>query len=365
MYQLTLFGGTEPYKTNKKIRLIELFAGIGAQAKALNQVNANFEHYKVIEFNRDAIKSYNAVHGTNFKATDVRKVKGSDLEIKETDKYTYILTYSFPCQDLSKAGTHKGIEKGSGTRSGLLWEVERLLNECDELPQVLVMENVQELLSDKHVKNFGKWITTLEKLGYKNFEKILNARDYNTPQNRERLFMVSVLGNYYYQYPKPVKLTTKASDLYDNEHEPLPLEREEYKLLIKEGEQYYIKQGTASGRIAIKNNGVCCLAWANAPNKRGRVIEDGDIIPALAVTDRSLCKLIDGVLYKLSPCEAWRFMGFTEEDYRREELAGVAPSNLRKQAGNSIAVNVLASIFDELIERTGAQDARNMLHHTA
>ena len=128
------------YKIVQPIRLIELFAGIGSQAKALKNIGADFEHYKVVEFDKYAIASYNAIHGTNFITQDITKIKGSDLEIVDTNKYCYIMTYSFPCQDLSLAGKQAGMTKGSSTRSGLLWEVERLLNETKELPQILLME---------------------------------------------------------------------------------------------------------------------------------------------------------------------------------------------------------------------------------
>ena len=122
----------------KNIRLIELFSGIGAQAKALENLGVDFEHYRAIEFDKYAMNSYNAIHNTNFDTSDIMEIKGSDLGIIDTNNYNYIVTYSFPCQDLSIAGKQRGMEKGSGTRSGLLWEVERLLNELDELPQVLI-----------------------------------------------------------------------------------------------------------------------------------------------------------------------------------------------------------------------------------
>lgn len=94
--QLSLFDAPR-YKITKPIRLIELFAGIGAQAKSLERIGANFEHYKVVEFDKYAIKSYNAVHGTNFETMDITEIKGGDLGIKDKDKYEYIMTYSFPC----------------------------------------------------------------------------------------------------------------------------------------------------------------------------------------------------------------------------------------------------------------------------
>ena len=105
----------DQYKITNPIRLIELFAGIGSQAKALKRIGVDFEHYKVVEFDKYAIKSYNAIHGTSFETSDITKIHAEDLEIKDTNKFTYLLTYSFPCQDLSLAGKGKGMQKGSGT----------------------------------------------------------------------------------------------------------------------------------------------------------------------------------------------------------------------------------------------------------
>ena len=114
---------------DKPIRLIELFAGYGSQAMALRNIGADFEIWKVIEIDRFAVNSYNAVHGTSFIPADICQISGKDLGVNDTEKYTYIMTYSFPCQDISVAGQMKGFQKGSGTRSSLLWEVSRLLHE--------------------------------------------------------------------------------------------------------------------------------------------------------------------------------------------------------------------------------------------
>lgn len=203
------------YKIKNEIRLIELFAGIGSQAKALERLKVKFVHYKVIKFDKYAIKSYNAIHGTNFKTSDITKTKANDLEIVHTDKYDYIMTYSFPCQDLSLAGKQRGMSKGSGTRSGLLWEVERLLDECEELPQILLMENVPEVIGQKNIEDFQKWQLKLESLGYSNYVQILNAKDYGIPQNGRRCFMISILGKYNYTFPKKIKLKLFLKDMLE------------------------------------------------------------------------------------------------------------------------------------------------------
>lgn len=207
----------EDFKIDKTIRLIELFAGVGSQAMALKNIGAELEHHKVVEFDKYAIASYNAIHGTNYETMDIAKVKGEDLEIVDTDSFTYLLTYSFPCQDLSVAGKMKGMSKDSGTRSGLLWEVERLLNEIEELPQVLLMENVPQVIGKKNIDDFHLWQKFLEDKGYSNFVDTLNAKDYGVAQNRNRTFMVSILGKWNYNFPKPIPLTKTMKDYLEDE----------------------------------------------------------------------------------------------------------------------------------------------------
>ena len=241
---MSMFDGSKPLKITNPIRLIELFAGIGAQSKALENLGANFEHYRVCEFDKYAVKSNNAVHGTNFTTSDIRDLHAEDLGIVDTDKYTYIMTYSFPCTDLSLAGKQKGMKKGSGTRSGLLWEVERLLcelsgymphrvkpkgkifsmtewadwyNPADQskLPQILLMENVPQVHGAANKDDFDDWCNFLLSLGYNNKWQDLNAKDYGIPQNRDRTFMVSWLGDFYYDFPEPKKLKLRLRDMLE------------------------------------------------------------------------------------------------------------------------------------------------------
>lgn len=202
---------------DKPIRLIELFAGIGAQAKALENIGLPFEHYRVVEFDSAAVKSYNAIHDTSFEPLDICKVRGEDLGIVDTDKFCYVMTYSFPCQDLSNAGNKLGMSKGSGTRSGLLWEVERLLNETCHLPHVLMMENVPAVARGKNKPDFDKWCDFLESKGYTNKYAFLNAKDYGIPQNRERCFMISWLGDGTYEFPKPRPLEKIMRDYLEQD----------------------------------------------------------------------------------------------------------------------------------------------------
>ena len=146
----------------------------------------------------------------------------------DTERYCYIMTYSFPCQDLSTAGLGKGMEKGSGTRSGLLWEVERLLTETKELPQILLMENVKQVIGQNNIKDFAKWIEFLDGLGYNSKWQVLNAKDFGVPQNRERCFMVSVLGDGWLSLPEPMGGQKKLKDV----------------LVDTVEEKYYLKKAT-------------------------------------------------------------------------------------------------------------------------
>ena len=210
----------------KPIRLIELFGGIGSQAMALRDIGADFEHYRLVEWDKYAVQSYNAIHNTNFETADICKVKGSDLGIVDKDKFTYLLTYSFPCTDLSVAGKMQGMSKsdwenGESTRSGLLWEVERILKELpkEQLPDVLVMENVPQIHADQNMADFENWQKFLRSIGYQNHWQDLNAKDYGIPQNRERCFMISVLSDDYieYEFPQPVPLTTVMKDFLEEQ----------------------------------------------------------------------------------------------------------------------------------------------------
>lgn len=215
--QVSLFDSGEKIRITKPLRLIELFAGIGSQAQALKNLDADFETWKVVEIDKYAIKSYNAIHGTDYEPTDITQIKGEDLEIVDRDKYEYLMTYSFPCQDLSLAGLGKGMAEGSGTRSGLLWEVKRLLKECkDNLPQFLLMENVPQVCGKKNMPDFQKWLNFLEELGYHNKYQMLNAKDYCVPQNRNRCFMVSYLGEGDYTFPTPVELEIRLMDVLED-----------------------------------------------------------------------------------------------------------------------------------------------------
>ena len=232
MEQINIFDLVrDDIEITKPIRLIELFAGYGSQAMALERIGANFEHYRVVEFDKPAIKSYNAVHGTDFPDLDIRNVHGEDLEIMDRDKYTYLMTYSFPCTDISVAGQQKGFAEDSGTRSALLWEVKRILEELKELhclPDILLMENVVAIHSEENKPHLRKWTDFLEEIGYTSYMQDLNASDYGVAQNRDRTFILSTLGEYNYKFPVEVDLNTCIEDYFEELTDEMAL-----KLIVK------------------------------------------------------------------------------------------------------------------------------------
>jgi len=270
MNEVSIFDGHIPYyKITKPVRLIELFAGIGSQHQALKNLGVKIDRTTIVEWQVNSIQAYNDIHirkyddwtsgmtkdelayrlhelgisldynepakletlmrkgedwlrnvynniiNTNNKV-NIMSVKGSHLNIIETNKYDYILTYSFPCQDLSKAGKGKGMSD-TNTRSGLLWEVDRILSELTELPQILLMENVPDVIGSRYIQDFKRWDERLRELGYSNHIEVLNAKNYGIPQNRERAFMISILGNYQYRFPQPIPLTLRLKDMLEKE----------------------------------------------------------------------------------------------------------------------------------------------------
>lgn len=230
--QLNIFdflNNVQPYKIpkHKKIRLIELFGGVGSQAQALQRLNPEqgWESYRYVEYDKYPVKSYNAIFDEHYEPMDITKMQGRDLGIVDKDKYCYILVYSFPCQDISTAGKTKGFNKhnqqnGEATRSGLLWEVERLLDTTPLLPDVLIMENVSNILSKKFEYDWKMWLDYLASKGYSSEYKIMNAMDYGVAQSRKRCFCVSVLGNYSYTFPEPIPLTKRMQDYLEPEVDP-------------------------------------------------------------------------------------------------------------------------------------------------
>jgi DNA (cytosine-5)-methyltransferase 1 len=435
--QTTIFDMLYPkFRITKPIRLIEFFAGYGSQALALKYLGVPFEHWKICEWAVKSIQAYKDIHFTNEKIdldllmdkkqmvdflykkgisnnynepmtrqqieklseekleniiknifithnlVNIQQVKGEDLEIIDTDKYDYILTYSFPCQDLSIAGERKGMSDAE-TRSGLLWEVERILTECEQKPQVLLMENVSQVHGEGNVEDFNKWQLRLEELGYKNYWEDLTATDYEIPQTRTRCFMISILGDYSYSFPPKKQLKLRLKDILEsNVDKKYYLSDKMIKFFISNEEKqkekgngfrFNISSGDsiaktittrAGGRMddnfvfGNNINEANVIGQIEQWHQRGLVYSENNSMGTICATDYKTPKLvgIDNLkIRKLTPYECFTLMGVKREDYLKV-AKNQSDASLYHLAGDSIVVNVLMAIFKEML---GDENANN------
>ena len=231
------------------LRVFEAFSGYGSQSMALRNLGIEHEVVAISEIDKYAIKAYEAIHGPVLNLGDISKIDVNDIPQHD------LFTYSFPCQDLSVAGKQKGL--GEGTRSGLLYECEKVIEHCR--PKYLLLENVKNLVGKKFKADFDKWLEYLEGLGYTNYWKVLNAKDYGVPQNRERVFVVSILGEHKpFEWPTPIPLDKCIADILEEQiDEKYYLSKELTKKFVKENdikEQIYEKPVLVGG-IGEKNFG--------------------------------------------------------------------------------------------------------------
>lgn len=470
----------------KMLKVLSLFSGIGAFEKALERLNIDYELVGFSEIDKYAIKSYCEIHGVSesLNLGDVSKIDTSTLP-KDVD----LLTHGSPCQDFSMAGKQAGGDKDSGTRSSLMYETIRIIG--DIKPKYIIWENVKNLLSKKHIHNFNNYLETLDELGYNSYYQVLNSKDYGIPQNRERIFTVSIRKdidpyNLFQPFPFPEKqeLKLRLKDILENNvDEKYYLSEKMIKYISANNEKWtgnnneaLINKSVAStintgegcrrcdasnyisndlpdnadlkvirkyeifdteksihqAGSVYDNNGLSptldtmqggyrqpCIEIKDEP-KIGKMTpalktspDFGVVInPLKGITDKSwqfeqqvydsegitrsvkagggsgnIPKVIIGStqehaaistngivptltsametggghvpmhnydlrIRKLTPKECWRLMGFDDEDIDKCIAIGISNSQLYKQAGNSIVVNVLVEIFKELLKES-------------
>lgn len=379
------------------LRVLELFAGIGACSKALTNLGIDHEIVDAVEIDKYAIKSFNAIHNTNFEPQDITKW---DKNIK-----CDLIIHGSPCQDYSIAGLQAGGDKNSGTRSSLMYESVRIIEKLR--PKYVIWENVKNLLSKKHRHNFDAYLETMEKLGYKNYYQVLNAKHYGVPQNRERVFTVSILGGDKYSFPDPIPLDKKLKDVLEkNVDEKYYLSEKAMSCFMSDGTGKYPRRERFLQNINRRNQNIGNSVTTRAGSRptdnfvkepfivasRGRgekneqqleprkdyltntittVQKDNYVaIKTANITGYDLAKdgdgrvghgvsktlptsnsqgVLDGYrIRKLTPKECWRLMGFDDEDFDKASKVN-SNSQLYKQAGNSIVVNVLEAILNNMI----------------
>ncbi len=342
----------------KKLRVLELFGGIGACSKALKNLGIDYEITDYVEIDKYSTKSFNAIHGTNFDPQDIT-MWNKDIDVD-------LIMHGSPCQDFSLAGKQAGGDKNSGTRSSLMYETIRIVEKLK--PKYVIWENVKNLLSKKHKHNFDAYLKTMEQLGYNNYYQILNAKDYGIPQNRERVFTVSIKKNIdmEFVFPKKQPLKLKLKDmLEDNVDE---------KYYLSEKQINRIRNSNYNqNKKRIQEKDYCDTLCAR-DYKDPKVIEvfdfryddgvrfrkDKDLSPCLTckvgsssysgqpLLNVNNVKELNLRIRKLTPKEYWRLMGFDDSDFEKASKVN-SNSQLYKQVGNSIVVNVLESILKNLL----------------
>lgn len=331
----------------KKLKVLSLFSGIGAFEKALTNLEVDYEVVGFSEIDKHAIKSYCAIHDVDetLNLGDISK-----LNIDKLPKNIDLLTHGSPCTDYSMAGKQKGGDKGSGTQSSLMWYSVEIIKHCK--PKYVIWENVKNILSPKHKHNFEQYIENLKNMGYTSYYKVLNAKDYGIPQNRERIFCVSILDKHEpFVFPEGFKLKKDLSQFIDF--------REKDDITMN----FYKRYLQVKGKISYEN----FIEYINKlPIKKGVGVKIMDLytynemntittIHGLTgtLTKRGVqnyCKKFwyNNKLYKPSPKMCWRLMGFTDEDFNKVKGLGT-DSQLWDRAGNSIVVNVVEEIFKKLL----------------
>ena len=291
------------------IRVVELFAGIGSQHQALKNLGIPHEVVAISEIDKTALDGYTAIHGTPNNLGDIREIE----HLPDCD----LITYSFPCQDLSDAGNKKGMKEGSDTRSSLLWQVGRLLEDMAErnaLPQVLLMENVSAILNKNNLSWFNKWIVDLNALGYTSSYTVMNAKDYGIPQNRKRCFMVSTLDKGEFVFPDGIPLELCLKDmLEDNVSEEYYLPDEKIAKL----EEYRLKRGLPSDTKELVYPCDTKKGYMTATVGDGLVLNRPQYAKG-TVQSQSAPTLCTGVAVAVSLCGS---TGQGRTDYRKPRLA--------------------------------------------
>lgn len=362
-----------------KIRVFTAFSGYDSQCLALDRLKRDFPDlfdYDLVgwsEIDRYAINAHNALFPDSVDKNygDISKIDWND--VPDFD----LFTYSFPCQDISIGGFGKGFVEGAGTRSSLLWECRKTVE--IKRPKYLLMENVDNILSKKHKKNFNKWCDILESYGYQNFFKMLNSMDYGVPQSRKRVFMVSILGDEWFEFPSSVELKKHVFDIIE---ENVPTDDYFKKETLVKMFKYAIENkpvGCRLNNMEIKYPQVLKMRRTDEEKLRRHNFGDsgakfrsgskyydiGENCCANTVTtvlkDNILIEPIGNEYGKVTfdnidhclkvryftPRENFRLMDVDESDI--DKIMEVTPrSQCLKLAGNSIVVSVLYFIFKRM-----------------
>lgn len=349
------------FDINKPIRLFEAFSGIGTQAMALKRLGYQVDHIGISEIDKHALKSYYAIHG------EVKNYGGIG-SFERMPKDIDICSWSFPCQDISLAGKQRGMVDGSRSNYGYVFLDTIENTPYEERPKVLLMENVKALLSETFREDWKEINLRLEKLGYKNYADSLIATGFGIPQTRDRVFIVSIKGEYSYTFPKPFKLQKKLKDYLETKvdekyylsdkqieqivnwkayNKPLENARSEEDEVIQ---TITTRLDTLGVVVKETENYLESKVLGSIDNSRRAWKEDKIMGTITTNSDTSKVLLNNLRIRKLTPLESWRLMGISDEDFYKAKASGMSDSQLYKQAGNAIVVDVLYYIFKQFIK---------------
>lgn len=369
------------------MKILELFGGIGACTKALKKIGEKVDVVDYVEIDKYAVKSYNAINGTNFKPQDITEWnKNIDVDL---------IMHGSPCQDFSVAGKQRGGDGDSHTRSSLMWETVRIVENLR--PKYVIWENVKNVLSHKHIHNFYSYIKKMNSLGYTSYYKVLNAKDYGIPQNRSRVFVVSVLYNagIDYSFPKKIKLNKSMKDFLDKDvDDRYFLSEKMIKTIISGGTKNFYHKPEIDLNVAkpilatvykmhrcgidnyiseifVNGDGKIDIE-SNPKTKSIKTYIQRDSYGKVYKSQNDIAYFCDGVcqtlsssngngnksnviledlrIRRLTPKECWRLMGFDDGDFEDAKEVN-SNTQLYKQAGNSIVVDVLACVLKELLKK--------------
>lgn len=310
-----------------ELSILELFGGIGAIRKALIRAEIPHKVVDYVEIDKNCVKSYNALYNEDFKPKSI-------IDYHPPTQKVDLIMHGSPCQDFSRSGLKRGGEKGSGTRSSLLFETIRIIEEMKEKPKAVLWENVKGVLDKNLRASFFHYLKEMERLGYENKYEILNATDFGIPQKRERIFVVSILGKNDFKFRELEKVPTRdISDFLEKDVSALYEVRQESMLRNLRGEP---NNTNFKGRLKVIDKYAYTIS-----TKQVRVPNSG------------LIDIGNGKYRYLTEKECFSLMGFDEEDFNKlraiyPQRKGTTSSILYKQAGNSIVVNVLEAILTYL-----------------
>lgn len=378
-----------------KLRVFEAFAGIGSQSMALRNIGVNYEIVGTMDVDKYAILAYDAIHNDNEKVEyktkeeileeinkkhiaynfstgkseipkkeeDLRKLYEAHVRNKNFGDIRLVdenilpdfdfFTYSFPCKNISNAGIFSGggFKEGSGTQSSLVWECRRIIKY--KKPKFLMMENVKNLIGKKNKTFFELWCTTLEKIGYKNYWKVLNAKNFGLPQNRERVIMISIredLNIKNFKIPETNNKKKKIKDILENEVDK--------KFYINKSWHYVKENETKITRSTLANldsisftktrgildiNDICYTIDAmQGGNREPKILVDK--------IQENFFSLRDKMARKLTPLECWRCQGLSDGDFLKAKKVGISNSKLYERSGRAIPISMLEEIFKEVFK---------------